>query len=298
MRGFNEKLFGDKLVAGQLPTQLGLIGSQEVNDFIGLLDTYPNAAAAYSLRGLRKEYTGNLIRVRRSSDNAEQDIGFINDVNRDIDTFALTSFCSGTNGFVTTWYDQSGNGLNAVQTTAASQPQIVSSGSILTENTKPSIRFNNHYMIISSVLLNSTNVSAYFAALAKTTYRFGGIITNKAAGLDDSNAINWLNSGKVEVVYNGFLNSQATQTNTATSLFQGTALWNTTNVTLRTNGTQNATSLKIGTQTFSSQTWMGAYRQDTNNLGNFSMPELIVYQSDQSANNSGIENNIKTYYGI
>jgi hypothetical protein len=29
MRGFNEKLFGDKLVAGQLPTQLGLIGSTE-----------------------------------------------------------------------------------------------------------------------------------------------------------------------------------------------------------------------------------------------------------------------------
>jgi hypothetical protein len=32
MRGFNEKLFGDKLVAGQLPTQLGIIGSQEVFD--------------------------------------------------------------------------------------------------------------------------------------------------------------------------------------------------------------------------------------------------------------------------
>ena len=29
MRGFNDKLFGDKLVAGQLPTQLGLIGSSE-----------------------------------------------------------------------------------------------------------------------------------------------------------------------------------------------------------------------------------------------------------------------------
>jgi hypothetical protein len=28
MRGFNEKLFGDKLVAGQLPTELGLIGSE------------------------------------------------------------------------------------------------------------------------------------------------------------------------------------------------------------------------------------------------------------------------------
>ena len=29
MRGFNEKVFGDKLVAGQLPTQLGLIGSTD-----------------------------------------------------------------------------------------------------------------------------------------------------------------------------------------------------------------------------------------------------------------------------
>jgi hypothetical protein len=32
-RGFNDKLFGDKLYAGQLPTQLGLIGSEEVSDF-------------------------------------------------------------------------------------------------------------------------------------------------------------------------------------------------------------------------------------------------------------------------
>jgi len=31
-RGFNEKLFGDKLVAGQLPINLGLIGSEEVTD--------------------------------------------------------------------------------------------------------------------------------------------------------------------------------------------------------------------------------------------------------------------------
>ena len=31
-RGFNEKLFGDKLVAGQLPTQLGMIGSVSLFD--------------------------------------------------------------------------------------------------------------------------------------------------------------------------------------------------------------------------------------------------------------------------
>jgi len=47
--------FGDKLFQGQLPTKLGLIGSIDVNPLI--LDDYPNAAAAYSLRKLRSAYT-------------------------------------------------------------------------------------------------------------------------------------------------------------------------------------------------------------------------------------------------
>jgi hypothetical protein len=45
-----------------------------------LLDLYPNAAVAYSLRKLRNAYTGPAIRVRRSVDNADQDFGF-NDFN-------------------------------------------------------------------------------------------------------------------------------------------------------------------------------------------------------------------------
>jgi hypothetical protein len=126
--------FGEKLVQGQTPTQLGLIGTQDFSP--ALLDTYANAAAAYSLRLLRTLYTGSAIRVRRSSDNAEQDIGFVNNV---VDTSALTNFCSGTDGFVTTWYDQSGNARNATQTTAASQPQIVSSGSVILDTGKPCI---------------------------------------------------------------------------------------------------------------------------------------------------------------
>jgi hypothetical protein len=46
-----------------------------------------SAAAAYSLRRLRSDYTGAAIRVRRSSDNAELDIGFTGD--GDLDTVAL-----------------------------------------------------------------------------------------------------------------------------------------------------------------------------------------------------------------
>jgi hypothetical protein len=35
-------------------------------------------------------------------------------------------------GFVETWYDQSGNGKDATQATAGSQPKIVNAGSLLT----------------------------------------------------------------------------------------------------------------------------------------------------------------------
>jgi hypothetical protein len=90
-----------------------------------LLDTYTGAAAAYSLRKLRTAYAGAAIRVRRSSDNAEQDIGF---VANELDTASLLTFCGAGNGFVVTWYDQSGNSRNATQATTTSQPRIVNSG--------------------------------------------------------------------------------------------------------------------------------------------------------------------------
>lgn len=96
-----------------------------------------SAHAAYSVaRKLRDAYTGSAFRVRRSSDNAQQDIGFSSDV---LDTASLETFCSGTNGYVVTFYDQSGNGYNATQATAGNQGQIVASGSTLTDGGKPAI---------------------------------------------------------------------------------------------------------------------------------------------------------------
>lgn len=259
-----------------------------------LLDTYSGAAAAYSLRKLRSAYTGNAIQVRRQSDNATQNIGF-NSLG-ELDTSALTTFCSGTNGFVTTWYDQSGNGYNATQTTAANQPQIVSSGSVIMENSKPSLRFNQSYLQITSVLLNHNDLSIYFVTLPKTPYTFGGILTNKRSGFDNAAAINYNNLGRIEWVYQSgnFVGQAITQT----SLFLGTALSDTSNITLRTNSVQNNSILKTGVQIFGNSTWMGSYRLDANNLGNFTLSETIVYQFNQSTNNANIENNIKNYYAI
>lgn len=104
--------------------------------FTGSLDSL-SPSAAYSIRRLRDAYTGPLIRVRRSSDNAAQDIGAI--LSGHLNTAALSSFCGAASCFVTTWYDQSGNARDAVQATAANQPRIVNAGVIDTAGGRPSV---------------------------------------------------------------------------------------------------------------------------------------------------------------
>jgi hypothetical protein len=92
---------------------------------------------AFSLRQLSSAYTGNAIQVRRSSDNAAQDIGFT--TAGDLDTIALKAFVGNGDGYVSIWYDQSGNGYNATQITIAIQPTIMSSGVINRDNGQPSV---------------------------------------------------------------------------------------------------------------------------------------------------------------
>jgi hypothetical protein len=67
-------------------------------------------------------YTGSLIQVRRSNDNALQDIGF--DAAGWLDIPAIASHCGANTGTIRTVYDQSGNGKNHTNTTNANQPQI------------------------------------------------------------------------------------------------------------------------------------------------------------------------------
>ncbi len=85
-----------------------------------VLDENPGACAAYSLRRLSGLYNGPAIRVRRSSDNAEQDIYFTDTNNFDITAF--NAFVGVSTAYVRTWYDQSGNGKDVGQTTIAKQP--------------------------------------------------------------------------------------------------------------------------------------------------------------------------------
>jgi len=102
-----------------------------------LLDAVPGAAAAYSLRQLSNAYTGPVVTVRRSSDNAEADFKA-----SEIDDGTLAAFCGAGDGLVKTWHDQSGNGNDASQATAGYQPKIVSSGSLVLQEGRPAIDFD------------------------------------------------------------------------------------------------------------------------------------------------------------
>jgi hypothetical protein len=103
--------------------------------FEGFLNKFSGASLGLSLDKLDKNYTGSAIKVRRSSDNAEQDIGFVNNI---LDTASLLDFVGSGNCFVSIIYDQVGSN-NMVQNTASLQGQIVSNGSVILKGGKPCI---------------------------------------------------------------------------------------------------------------------------------------------------------------
>jgi hypothetical protein len=129
------------------------------------LDSVAGAAAAFSLRSLRTAYTGPAIRVRRSTDNVEADIGFNTDGS--LNTTELLAFVGSANGFITTWYDQTGNNKHALQVIPASQPRIVSAGVIETVGGKPSIRFVNTYLLsmVTATGITGASFAAVFSRL-------------------------------------------------------------------------------------------------------------------------------------
>jgi len=101
------------------------------NNVAAILNNVTDAAAAYSVRQIKSDYTGYCMKVRRSSDDTELDIGFLN---RALDTVSLLAFVGAGDGFVSTLYDQSGNGID-ITIAEALQPQIVDAGTLVVGDT-------------------------------------------------------------------------------------------------------------------------------------------------------------------
>jgi len=268
----------------------GIIGSQ-ITQFVGLLDTYSGAAAAYSLRKLRSAYTGSAIGVRiDTTGQPEYNIGF---VDGELDVATLEGYCTGgLNAYVKTWYDQSGNARDVIQATAASQPQIVSSGSVIVNlNNLPTLEFDgiDDHLRYATVTLNQPltlflvnkyiNTSGFkymvdlggdrvlgFPNAAGTNGMFFG------AGLNSNVSPNINNSQLWYALANG-LNSELS-INNETPIIGNAGTKGTTNITIASYGPSN------------------------NFFVNSFISEFIFYPSDQSSNRTGIETNINDFYSI
>jgi hypothetical protein len=101
-------------------------------------DGVTSLVSAFSTRKLLTSYAGSAIRVKRSSDNTELDIGF---AANELDVTALTTFVGAGDGLVTVIYDQSGHGNNLAVAATFLPARIVSAGTVETLNTKPCINF-------------------------------------------------------------------------------------------------------------------------------------------------------------
>ena len=127
-------------------------GSGEVRISTGLTPVLPfpplgqyDGSVAFSVRRLSfaNAYTGPCLRVRRSSDNAEQDIGF--DSSGWLDETAILAFVGSGNGFVVAWYNQSPQFSleKFIQPDATKQPRVVISGALYKVGAaqRPAIKF-------------------------------------------------------------------------------------------------------------------------------------------------------------
>ena len=250
--------------------------------FVGLLDQYTGAAAGYSLRRLSVNTT-NVVRVRRSVDNAEAD--FTADEITDGTLLSWVGNTASDNGFVTTWYDQSGNSNDATQATASYQPKIVDAGVLVEENGKPAVDFDG--------------VDDYFSITPITqTSEFSHFVTSKGTGFLYGTAIGGTNdylryTGNIRISINDTILAEGTNVDnlqTQTSFIRS----NTDLTTIYYNSNTGASSTISGD--FNSNS-IGGYNNGTL-FWNGNIQEHIIYSTDQSSNRTGIETNINDHYNI
>lgn len=245
-----------------------------------LLDTYTGAGAAYSLRVLSSAWaSSDVVLVRRSSDDAESGFTATEVSNGTMLTWVGTG---GTdNGFVTTWYDQSGNANNAVQATTTSQPKVVSAGALVVGGLD--FDNSNDFFNITVTLAQPFSIFTAYKALSNTSP-----VTGKLAGSGAGGVITRLSSGAY-TMFAGTVLSAGTHPSTevlASCIFNGatsTGHWNSVSILSGNPGTTAAIDT-IG-------------RQGSDYM-NGTVNELIIYNTNESSNRVGIETNINAAYSI
>ena len=265
-----------------------------------LIEGYP-AAAAYSVRQLSKTAQYSM-EVRRDWDNASSSFGFTS--NGDLDTGSLLAFVTGSagtgSGFVKTWYDQSGNNRHATQTTASNQPLVVRSGSITTQGSKVSLSFSSSFFDLNSRITLNDFTTFWVAkkadsSTARSILLVGDNDNHYAGDYVDGRGTPYFNSvtgGQfISTVTGNTVNNNGTTFHLAYANRRGTqAVGQYNGLTTSSYATVSAASFLID--------GISNYMSLPNYRYSGSVSEIIIHNTDQSANRSTIESNINSYFNI
>jgi len=283
-----DPMLDEQMVEVELLAVDAFRSSEEVTPVANLfLDQYgEDCDAAYSVRKLRAGYAGSAFRVRRDSDDTEQDIGF--DADGNLDESALTTFVGSNDGYIVTWYDQTTNGNDATQATTSRQMRVVSSGTVDKLGTKVAPISNTrrvHYTMDSAVSVTPPQTSV---AVIKSSLTSG---TNHFMGEDLSGLYRF--SGHTDfLLLNGGSPISGSGISQAHMIAVGLA--NGASSEIRANGNQEATGNTSG-NSYSINIVFGV--NATNNFeGN--MQEILIYTADKTSDIDDMESNINTYFSV
>ena len=267
-----------------------------------LLDLYPGASVAYSLRQLRTAYEGPAIEVRRQVDNAFLDIGF---VDGNLDTVSLLEFANATNGYadVSAWYDQSGNSVNLTQTITNRRPNIVVNGNLVVDkNGNPAFDSENVGQFVfetPSVNLfpGSTNSFSLFSTNVMSSYTGGQYFL--LYGLTTPYTMRWLKGAAGSRVQgfstDGSYSLPLFDIDTSTHYIQ--SFIRTTSTAQVFANTVGGTKLTGLNPPLTDQSEVLYYSFSSLSL-KAKTQEFIIYPSDQSDNRKAIETNTNNYWSI
>ena len=154
--------------------------------FIGPLDAYASGlAGAWSVsRRLLSSYPASspLVRIRRSSDNAELDVGSTS--TGALDTAALSSFVGGGNWFLRWAYNQQGtSGRDIGQSSASAQPQGAIDGGGIPYVFAPNAGFTGSGMTTGALSIATTSATQWSVG-SSSAFNFDTMTIRFASGTE------------------------------------------------------------------------------------------------------------------
>jgi len=261
------------------------------------------AAAAYSLRDLNDRAGNNkVVEVRRSSDNEDRKFSA-----KEVSNGTLEAWVgAGNDGFVETWYDQSGENFHMLQAESTKQPKIVENGTFL-----GSVKYDgvDDYLssgITAATMLDITNQAVSLFSVQTLVGSNDSTLgaTNSGRGISfETSVIRVFITQNFHIVNHsvdgsGFHLGTVIHTGDGSSDQIKTAL-NGVNIEEATQSSHDIAS--DGQPIFTTKyNTLGGNRVLTTNSNFFNgeIKEVVIWKTNQLANRPAIEANINNQYDI